>query len=535
MLMAGQIALQEPLGKTMDGHIGGSRMKALLFALVILTAGVQPVEAQNVRPATAAQFNRTGRWSIGLRGGVNMWLNDFDTKSISGAGDLSLRYALTRQFTLGILAGFDVLQSTNSNSGQSGTYAPPQGYLADKGISGDFVAWYYFTAGGDLSPYAYLGAGVYTYKRKTGSGEYWPDDTQNLSIHVPVGLGLELALSKQAVLSVDIGARILDDYTDYSIGTAEGGTGLTHTDWYPTARVGVNFYFGGSDGNDNDGDGLTNGEEKAYRVNPNNADTDGDGLSDGEEIKMHKTDPRRLDSDGDGLKDGEEVRTYKTNPTMADTDADGLSDGSEVVQYNTNPAKADTDGDGLVDGQEILRYKTNPSKPDTDGDGLTDGQEVNQYKTDPLKVDTDGGSVYDGQEVAAKTNPLVPGDDVPTPGIQKIEVGRAIVLGGIVFASGKAIIEPESEQALIEAFIALKTNPGISVEIRGYTDNAGTASANKLLSQQRAQSVRAWLIQNGIEPNRVTARGFGQEYPIADNRSAEGRAKNQRIEIFRTR
>ena len=142
---------------------------------------------------------------------------------------------------------------------------------------------------------------------------------------------------------------------------------------------------------------------------------------------------------------------------------------------------------------------------------------------------------YDGQEVAAKTNPLIPGMMFPLPAIQKIEVGRAIVLGGIVFTSGKAIIEPESEQALIETFIALKTNPGISVEIRGYTDNAGTASANKLLSQQRAQSVRAWLIQNGIEPNRVTARGFGQEYPIADNRSAEGRAKNQRIEIFRTR
>jgi outer membrane protein OmpA-like peptidoglycan-associated protein len=510
-------------------------MKALLLTMILLITGMQPVAAQNVRPEPAARFNRAGQWSIGLRGGANMWINDFNTHSISGAGDLSVRYALTRQFSLGVLAGYEVLQSTNTSEGQTGIYVPPQGYMSDKGISADLVAWYYFTAGSDLSPYAYLGVGAYMYKRKTGNGEYWPDSKQNLSIHVPVGLGLEFSLSKQAVLSVDLGARILDDYTDYSIGSGEGGTGLTHTDWYPAARVGVNFYFGGSDDNDNDGDGLTNGEEKAFHVNPNNPDTDGDGLSDGEEVKKYKTDPRKVDSDGDGLKDGEEVRTYKTDPTMADTDGDGLTDGQEVKQHKTDPLKADTDGDGLSDGQEVLQYKTNPLKPDTDGDGLTDGQEVNQYKTDPLKADTDGGSVNDGQEVAARTNPLMPEDDVPTPAIQKIEVGRAIVLTGIVFAPGKAIIEPQSEQTLIETFITLKTNPDMRVEIRGYTDNAGKPSANKLLSQQRAEATRAWLIQNGIEPNRITAKGFGPEYPIGDNRTPQGRAKNQRIELFRTR
>jgi outer membrane protein OmpA-like peptidoglycan-associated protein len=329
--------------------------------------------------------------------------------------------------------------------------------------------------------------------------------------------------------------RILDDYTDYTIGAGGSGTGLTHTDWYPAARVGVHFSFGGSENEDTDGDGLSNSEERAFRVNPNNPDTDGDGLLDGEEVKRYKTDPRKVDSDGDGLKDGEEVRTYTSNPNLVDTDADGLSDGSEVVQHNTNPLKADTDGDGLTDGQEVLQYKTNPLKPDSDGDGLTDGQEVNQHKTDPTKVDTDDGSVYDGQEVANKTNPLMPADDVPIPAIQRIGVGGAIVLGGIVFTEGKATIEPQSEQTLIEAFIAMKTNPGIRAEIRGYTDNAGQASANKTLSQRRAESVRAWLVQNGIEPNRITARGFGPEYPIGDNRTAEGRSKNRRIEFFRTR
>ncbi len=510
-------------------------MKALLCSLVILTTGLQPVEAQNARPEAKGGSSRTGRWSIGLYGGANMWLNDFDTKSISGAGGLSLSYGLTRQFSLGILAGYEVLQSTQTDVSQPTPPVPPHGYVADKGVSADLVGWYHFNAEGDLSPYVYLGVGGYLYKRNTGGGEYWPEDKHYLSIHIPTGLGLELALSKQAALSLEIGARILDDYTDHSIGSGEGGTGLAHTDWYPTARVGIHYSFGGSEGDDNDGDGLTNSEEKAFRVNPNNSDTDGDGLSDGEEVKRYRTDPRNPDSDGDALKDGEEVHTYGTSPTTVDTDGDGLSDGSEVLQHNTNPANADTDGDGLADGQEVLRYKTDPSKPDTDGDGLTDGQEVNQYKTDPLKADTDGGSVYDGQEVANKTNPLLPADDVPTLAIQKFEVGKGIVLGGIVFARGNATLEPESEQTLIEVFITLKTNPGMSVEVRGYTDNSGKASANKLLSQQRAEAVRAWLVQNGIEPNRIAVRGFGPEYPVADNRTAGGRAKNQRIEFFRTR
>jgi outer membrane protein OmpA-like peptidoglycan-associated protein/outer membrane protein W len=534
-LMERQRLLYEPLNTIADGHVRGNNMKVFLLALVMLTAGIQPGRAQNVASQTPGQFSRIGRWSIGLRAGANMWVNDLTTRKISGAGDLSLRYALSHQFSLGILAGYEVLQSENTDNVQTGAIAPPVGYVEDKGVSADLVAWYYFTAGRDMSPYVYLGVGGYLYKRKAGGDVYWPENKNYISIHIPVGLGLDLALSRQAVISVDVGVRILDDYTDYSTGAVGSGKSLAQTDWYPTARFGVSFYLGGGDDDDNDNDGLSNREEKIYHTNPNNADTDGDGLSDGEEVNRYKTDPRKVDSDGDGLTDGDEVRIYGTNPNLVDTDADGLSDGSEVLQYHTNPLKADTDDDGLTDGEEVLRYKTNPLKPDTDGDGLTDGQEVNQYKTDPLKADTDGGSVYDGQEVANKTNPLIASDDVSTPSIQRIIVGRAIVLGGIVFTEEKATIEPQSEQTLIEAFIALKTNPDITAEIRGYTDNTGKASANKTLSQRRAESVRAWLIQNGIESNRLTAKGFGPEYPIGDNRTAEGRSKNQRIELFRTK
>jgi len=85
------------------------------------------------------------------------------------------------------------------------------------------------------------------------------------------------------------------------------------------------------------------------------------------------------------------------------------------------------------------------------------------------------------------------------------------------------------------AFNTLKDNPELAVEIRGYTDNVGKAAANKKLSLRRAEAVRSWLVMQGIDSMRISAKGYGPENPIADNATLEGRQKNRRIEFFRTR
>ena len=248
------------------------------------------------------------------------------------------------------------------------------------------------------------------------------------------------------------------------------------------------------------------------------------------------TDPNNPDSDGDGLTDGDEVNLYHTNPLKADSDGDGLKDGDEVKRYKTDPNKADTDGDGLKDGEEVLKYTTDPLKADTDGDGLKDGEEVNQHKTDPLKADTDGGSVNDGTEVANHTNPLDPGDDVPKKKEElQTEVGKAIVLDGIVFKSNSAEIGPESEEILTKAYNTLEQNREIEVEIQGHTDNSGKHSSNIKLSQRRADAVKAYLTGKGIAASRITTKGFGPDKPIASNKTAEGKQKNRRIEFLRTK
>jgi outer membrane protein OmpA-like peptidoglycan-associated protein len=203
-----------------------------------------------------------------------------------------------------------------------------------------------------------------------------------------------------------------------------------------------------------------------------------------------------------------------------------------VTRYHTNPLIADTDGDGLNDLEEVMTYKTNPNNPDTDGDGLKDGDEIRQYKTNPLDPDTDKGTVNDGAEVSRKTNPLDPSDDIPR---LKVEVGKKLVLEGIVFKTGSAEIMPESEEILMKAFMTLNDDQSIVVEIHGHTDNVGKKAANMKLSKARAESVKAWLVAKGIAAKRIGTKGFGPDKPIADNKTDEGKQKNRRIEFYRVK
>ena len=77
----------------------------------------------------------------------------------------------------------------------------------------------------------------------------------------------------------------------------------------------------------------------------------------------------------------------------------------------------------------------------------------------------------------------------------------------------------------------MNENPGLTIRVEGHTSNAGDDDANMKLSQDRADAVKAYLVSKGISADRITAEGFGETMPIADNNTASGRAKNTRVEI----
>ena len=334
------------------------------------------------------------------------------------------------------------------------------------------------------NPYLYGGIGVLHYQLTKYPGSPSQDVSTNAWTGVvPLGVGMQFPFIEHFMFEVS------------------GGYNLTFTDNLDALKTG---------GNDNYWNfllGLTTGGGEG-----DNADPDNDGLTNKEERELG-TDPHNPDSDGDGLNDGDEIH-----------------------KYHTDPLKLDTDGDGLNDGDEVLKYHTDPLNKDSDGDGLTDGDEVMKYHTDPLKKDTDGGSVDDGTEVARGTDPLNPNDDVPAKKEElKAEVGKAIVLEGVVFKTGSAEISPQSEDILTKVYNTLDQNPTLEVQINGYTDNVGKRSSNMKLSAQRADAVKNYLVGKGIKPERIATKGFGPDKPVASNKTADGRQKNRRIEFLRTK
>jgi len=103
----------------------------------------------------------------------------------------------------------------------------------------------------------------------------------------------------------------------------------------------------------------------------------------------------------------------------------------------------------------------------------------------------------------------------------------------INFETGKSVIQPESQSIIDEIAKMLKEHNTLKVSIEGHTDNVGSAGSNKKLSDERAASVLAALVTGGIEKVRMQSKGLGQEVPIADNRTEDGRAKNRRVEIVK--
>jgi OOP family OmpA-OmpF porin len=108
---------------------------------------------------------------------------------------------------------------------------------------------------------------------------------------------------------------------------------------------------------------------------------------------------------------------------------------------------------------------------------------------------------------------------------------KTIVLRGINFDFDKAVIKPEAEPVLDAAADVLKENSDVKVRVGGHTDSVGTDEYNQKLSERRANAVRDYLVKHGIDASRLTAVGYGESQPVADNKTKDGRAQNRRVTL----
>lgn len=123
--------------------------------------------------------------------------------------------------------------------------------------------------------------------------------------------------------------------------------------------------------------------------------------------------------------------------------------------------------------------------------------------------------------------PEEPPPPPPPPKEEKIELN-----GKVEFKTDSAVLLPASFPVLDEAIKTMKDHPEIKkVRIEGHTDSTSTAEHNQKLSDERAASVKAYFVKKGIAADRLESQGFGQDKPIADNSTDEGRAQNRRVEI----
>jgi outer membrane protein OmpA-like peptidoglycan-associated protein len=259
---------------------------------------------------------------------------------------------------------------------------------------------------------------------------------------------------------------------------------------------GVFFLFGGGVGPDRDKDGI-----------PNRKDLCPDEPEDKDDFEDEDGCPDR-DNDKDGIPDTDDQCPMEAEDKDTWQDEDGCPD-------------LDNDGDGFFDSDDDCPLDAEDKDGFEDRDGCPD-------------LDNDGDGFLDPDDecptVAEVFNSYLDSDGCPDeiPG-DLVEFAGAIP--AIQFQVGSARLKGSALPILNKAARALQRYPDLHVEIGGHASSEGTTEFNLSLSQSRTQTVRDYLIDKGIDPERLTARGYGETRPVADNNTESGRRANRRVEF----
>jgi outer membrane protein OmpA-like peptidoglycan-associated protein len=281
-------------------------------------------------------------------------------------------------------------------------------------------------------------------------------------------------------------------------------------------------------------------------------DRDGDGVLDREDLcpDVHKgshPDPLRLgcplgDRDSDGVSDRDDLcpdvpmgphpDPQRLGCPLSDRDQDGVFDRDDLCpdvpqgevpdpQRPGCPA-GDRDKDGWLDPKDQCPDVPAGIHPDPQRPGCPD-------------LDRDGDSVPDRVD-ACPDKPGAPHPDPKKngcPSLVTIKDGKLTILRPVFFATNQDVILPQSFPVLQAVTDAVQATPEIRrIAIEGHTDNRGKVEYNTDLSDRRARSVVRWLTEHGIAAERLSGKGYGPSRPIADNRTAAGRAANRRVEFI---
>ena len=457
------------------------------------------------------------KWNIGFHGGVEEYQGDigeayFKTDQAAyGFGGISFTRYIVRQLDVNLLFTKGEVGHINDTarfrSGFSSvTLNLRFNFLGPKSV---------------VRPYIFVGAGALLF-----SNNPTVQDKSKIDYAVPsFGAGLNFRLGPYIMLN-------LQEMVLYSTGDDQDGYVANSNDAFILHTAGLTFNFGQK--KDEDKDGIADRLDKCAST-PSGIPVDKDGCP--------------LDRDKDGIADYQDacpdVAGITTMKGCPDKDNDGITDADDrcpdVKGLSELKGCPDADGDKIADiDDKCPGTKTGyivdatGCAMDNDKDSIVNEEDLCPDKAGALALkgcpDTDGDGVADNEDRCPEAKGTIANKGCPEMKVEDVKKITQIA-SKIFFETNSDKLKVASLVQLDELAEILKRYETANLVIEGYCDSRGEDAYNLALSQKRTESVKTYLMSKGIMESRLTATGFGEANPIADNNTATGRAKNRRVEL----
>jgi outer membrane protein OmpA-like peptidoglycan-associated protein len=443
-----------------------------------------------------------------IYGGVTIGKTDYREvrPGIDGALAATYCFSTSNSNLLGIrlmtelssISGNDVLKRVPTLNGYRNV---PESFKTEV-ISLNVSLLYSYAITQDLLPYVSLGLTYNFFNPKDENGKLLYNNANNNYDKKTLGFNPEFGVNVPIndLISLNINSAFHFLSTDYLDDVAFG----KNKDFYATISLGVSYGF--INNRDSDGDGIIDADDRCPEE-PEDYDgfQDSDGCPD-------------YDNDGDGIPDvkdkcpdeAEDFDGYQDDDGCPDLDNDG--DGIPDIKDKCPDQAEDFDGFQDDDGCPDL---------DNDGDGIPD-----KLDKCPDQAETFNG--FQDDDGCPDELPKSPLDkDIDKEG------NSFILQADNIFYANRADIKPEAYKQLDEIISFLKKNTDAAWRIEGHMDSQGPEQWIRTMSSKRAEAVYYYFISHGLDASKFTIYGLGDKFPIANNATEEGRAKNRRIAIVK--
>lgn len=482
-------------------------MKRLFLCLsILLWLGVGSLQAQEV----------FGKNFIGVK---VLFLeygrpNDADSMKLTNGLEAVYQYNLNKYISLAVPAKLGVINVIGDLDNRR--------FVGVDGLV--HIHWYEPTA--RWYPYALVGAGVVV------------EEFEEYNTQIPIGAGLNIRVGQNSYINLQ------GEYRKSSLknrNNLQAGLGVLFRLSKMEPDTDMDVVKDSADAcPDEPGDPLLGGCP----------DRDGDGVVDREDKCPDILGVAALsgcpDRDGDGIADMDDQCPEAAGTAelfgCPDRDGDGIADRFDQcpdepgLPANNGCPIPDSDGDGIPDEMDLCPTqagtKATMGCPDRDNDGVAD---VNDRCPDvPGSVagcpDTDGDGLVDIDDRCP--NEAGPESNKGCPEIkEEVKEILEFAMRAVQFETGSAQLKSESFAVLDQIADIMRQYPAYKLRIVGHTDSVGDANNNKVLSEERAKACYQYLVSKGIVPSRLSYIGYGEERPIADNATSQGRALNRRTEF----